>query len=205
MDKMVTGSLRQRLIDANPMPYDETSQYRRFMGYFVPICIIVPIVLAYAVHYTSIVKMDLRPIVKSLFPPVRARLDFLSAQDLFSANSYAITFLIFIILALPIFCVHAVFYWRTVIAARYYRKVSKLTLLVMAYAICIAGTLFSILFLYVPQAFEPGRPGFARIIFWPLFPALSLSLLIFCTSVTLSLSVAIFKFTHQIGSQNGRT
>ena len=205
MDKLVPGSFRQRLIGANPVPYDETLQYRRFMGYFVPVCIAAPIVLTYAIHYTSIVEMDLRPLVKSLFPPIRARLDFLSVHDLFSAKSYAITFLIFIILALPIFCVHAAFYWRTVIAARCFRRVSSLTFFVLAYMVCIAGVLFSLVFLYVPQAFEPDRQGFARIMFWPLFPALSLSILVFCTSVTLSLAVGIFKFTHQIGAQNGRS
>ncbi|MEZ5872113.1 MAG: hypothetical protein R3D32_09740 [Nitratireductor sp.] len=69
----------------------------------------------------------------------------------------------------------------------------------MAFSFLVSSILVAIAFIHVPTTYDPRWPGFASILFWPLFPALGAFAVWMFSMVLFSVFVGLAKAATQYG------
>ncbi|WP_321446549.1 hypothetical protein [uncultured Cohaesibacter sp.] len=164
-------SMKEWLKEANPIPYDETEEYKRFNDVFgwieVSIMIFSPyiLLLIYGENIEQITSY-----IRDNFSLFQDRVEFLKTYDNYSAISYSATILTSLLFMPIMLTIRVVGYWKTVVAKRRCKGLNSKT---PFFLLCFT-TLFlwvaEIAFLEVPQNFDPRWPGNTRWFFWPLYP-----------------------------------
>ncbi len=192
----------ERLRAASPAHPEETKDYRKFSNAFSLISLAIAISAAYALWFLP----DLEVVAANLdsyLPILNERLSFLLDNDFDSYLAYSATVLS-VLVSVPVTVTGFSFgYWRTVAAPRKCRRVSKDTLLAILFGVSTSTILMAIAFIDVPETYDPRWPGFALILFWPIFPALGGAAAWFFGMTVFLTLVGMVKAACQYGGKYG--
>lgn len=199
---MTNGESFNELIRANAAaPSDETEEYRRFNNLFSMITMIFMIACAYLASLIPSFEVAASKML-FYFPLLKERSSFLLDRDISSYMSFAATVGSIFVTAPLTIAIFARGYWITVVAPRKCRRVSKATFLSMAFTFSASSILVAIAFVHVPTTYDPRWPGFASILFWPVFPAIGAFMAWMFSMVLFSVFVGLAKAATQYGGTN---
>lgn len=187
---------------AAPAPFDETEEYRRFTAKLVIISTIVMFAAAYIFSFFAIAEGASVGFAEN-FSILSNRLQFLRMNDHDSYVSFSATLLSSSILVPIVLAVWVLGYWKTVAAQKKCRPASIDTFFALIFYILFGSFMIFIAYIFVPANFDPRWPGNARIIFWPIFPAINFMGVWSFLIVIFSLIVSVYKFTVLRGGYLG--
>lgn len=187
-----------------PAPHDETPSYKRFSAIFSPLSFVITILLSYllAAAFARDHQSE-SDFLQNWLPIVKPRIDFLRSHGIYSESGYIATVLCAIFAIPAIILVNSFFYWNLVLRPGLRRGINANTFYSVLFSTSVMILLFWVVFISVPENYDPHRPGFAAAFFWPIFPtfgAVSICLLAF---IIFSALVYFFKVVVKEDNSNG--
>jgi hypothetical protein len=185
----------------SPTPRNECPQFDAFRDRFSLITLFLNIFISYLSSVLIIVPTETH---SSSISFVANRMDFLREQDMNSLRVFLATLYSGFVLLPFVIILWGVGYWKTVIRLGKAKPVNSDTIVVMIFQITVAVAAFYIAFLSVPGVYDARWPGRARILFWPIFPAIGAMVFWLATILLFSAIVGALKFVFIPEGQNGR-
>ena len=175
-----------RMKEAAPARRNETEAYEKFNYHYSWIAPLLMVAIAYATFMLNAdFLLSKESFIRSLFPFLEGRMDFLKAQDERSLLAYTAT-VYSAVFTIPICTLIWLFgYWLTVISKRAHMGLVPDSIISVGYLVVVSVAFLAIAFVHVPETYDSRWPGMARILFWPVFPA-------FGTFLTFMASASLF-------------
>lgn len=185
-----------RLREAAPARRNETEAYEKFNYHYSWIAPLLMVAIAYA---ASMLDADFllskESFIRSLLPFLEGRMDFLKVQDERSLLAYIAT-VYSAIFTIPIFTlIWLLGYWRTVISKRAHVGLVPDAVISLMFFFGVTAIFVTISFVHVPETYDPRWPGFARILFWPIFPVFGTFFVFMISASIFLLAVFLLKST----------
>lgn len=193
-----------RLRSAYPAPHEETNEYQKFSSTASIVSLLVLNFFSYSLYFSGLLSTEGVAEIARHLPILEARVQFLKEFDQKSLVALGATVLTCVAGAPVLVFVWLVGYWRTVVSKGSCREITIESLAPIAFLAAVSLLGLFIVFLHIPEFYDPRRPGMTRILFFPIFPFLGSFVGYILSQVFFSLMVAALKATLQIRGKNGK-